>query len=854
MIFIWGWGYYFRRNILHVVDTCEHCNRHGPLACYDAIYFFNLYYLPIIPLGRKRVMRECPHCKYGSRTPYSKYRKIVTGELEPAIETLRDRPSDRESAVKALAITIQLCDKSGFERAEEVIGRQLKSDEAIAELIAIGLATFDEKERGEKSLLAALSSNNSPVIRRQLIYHYIRSNDPQMGTPHVRQLMDIEGESAVDVAIVQARVLQSSGRHSEVVSLLNDVRSRFPDTKSDEVARLRIDSGQLPDAARQAQTASAASMTPQTSRRGIIPALIFPAMLLIGFGLYVGFCLLGSPKHAYLVNGLDRPYGVVINGNTVELPAMTRVHMPASFGTTHIEPGSNAPSFEPFDLSIHPSFWGRPFYDDVHVVNPDGLAPIVWEEVGYAPENAPSALGGIPLSGYVSAGRLHYEFQDVDYIFETPPNRIESSRSGSPIKKSHLYLDSNFTPEEVVAALYRTQGVDEIAPYLRSVIVESPVSLKLWSLAAATIPQEELMPMLDAKRAARPVQVQAHRLWQSLMEVSTPDRDLATEYKRLLAAEPDNADLAYLLARVTDDPEESSALLQRAISGPRPSSFGHFGLAYRCLNEGRFEEALQHARAAEPGIRDDQMLKITELALMAVGDIAGLETHIRNRAFGREVDANAIVDLVRAIATHDRDAANRQLTEAKQIATSTWGVPYSDPSIFDIYTRGSRAIVEAADDRDVYIRQLKSSKSPEDKLQAALLEQDIDTVARLLDEDPSGVLKVNWTTNALAYILAMRSNRSDLAKTFLTTLTSIYGDGNSSMRRIAGWLRGREPPAIELIVHEMMPGSDAAVLSCAFAERFPDAADRFHALARRHNFELAFPRMLLNDLLAKTDK
>ncbi|MCB9855818.1 MAG: hypothetical protein H6818_09030 [Phycisphaerales bacterium] len=854
MIFIWGWGYFFRRNILHIVDTCSHCHRHGPLACYDAIYFFKLYYLPMIPLGRKRIMRECPHCKYGSTIPYSKYRKIVAGELEPAIETLRDKPSDRDSAVKALAITIQLCDKQGFERAEEVIGRSLKSDDHIAELIAVGFAMFDEKERVEKSLVTALSSNNSPVIRRQLIHHYLRSGDPQKATPHVQQLMDVEGESAVDVAIVQAQVLQSNGLHHDVVSLLDDVRNRFPETRSDEVMRLRYASSQMPAAAAPIVSAGAASLKPPKSPRGILPALIFPALLLIGFGIYVGFCMFGSPRHAYLVNGLDRHYSVVINGTTVEVPAMTRIHIPASFGTTHIEPGSGAPSFDPLDLSIDPGFWGRPFFDDVHVVNPDGLAPIIWEEVGYVPQNAPSTFGDVALSSYISAGRLHYTFQDVDYVFETPPSQIEMSSSRSTTKKSHLYLDSNLTPEDVIAGLYRTRGVEEIAPYLKKIIDASPVSLKLWTVASATIPEQELMPLLEEKCAVRPIRIQAHRLWQSLTEVTSPDRDLAAEYKRLLDADPDNGDLAYLLARVTDDPKEAVALLQRAVSGPRPSGFGHFGLAYHCLDEGRFDEALQHARAAERSTQDDQVGRLTETALLAVRDIAGFETHVRNRAFGREIDTDAIIDLVRAIATHDREAANLQLTDAKRIATSTWGVPYSDPSIFDMYTRGNRAIVEAADGRDAYIRLLKSQKVPADKLEAALLEQDLDTVVRILNDDRDGKLKLGWTTNALGYILAMRSNRPDLAESFMTTMTSIYGNGDARMRKIADWLSGNEPPETDRLAHEMVPGSDAAVVLCVFAARFPSAAVRYLALARRHNFELAFPRILLDDLLANTDE
>lgn len=59
MVVVWGWANFFRRNISFVTDYCEKCGRHGHLRCYDAVRCFTLYWIPIIPLGRRRVNREC---------------------------------------------------------------------------------------------------------------------------------------------------------------------------------------------------------------------------------------------------------------------------------------------------------------------------------------------------------------------------------------------------------------------------------------------------------------------------------------------------------------------------------------------------------------------------------------------------------------------------------------------------------------------------------------------------------------------------------------------------------------------------------------------------------------------------
>src|SRR4051812_16732236 len=50
-----GTWYYGKRHIHTYDGTCQFCGQVGPLASYDTTLFFVVVFLPVIPLGRKRI-------------------------------------------------------------------------------------------------------------------------------------------------------------------------------------------------------------------------------------------------------------------------------------------------------------------------------------------------------------------------------------------------------------------------------------------------------------------------------------------------------------------------------------------------------------------------------------------------------------------------------------------------------------------------------------------------------------------------------------------------------------------------------------------------------------------------------
>ena len=57
-----GTHYYGRknRNVRHGV--CRSCGAEGPLESYDTRLWFVVVFIPVIPLGRKRIIDQCSRC------------------------------------------------------------------------------------------------------------------------------------------------------------------------------------------------------------------------------------------------------------------------------------------------------------------------------------------------------------------------------------------------------------------------------------------------------------------------------------------------------------------------------------------------------------------------------------------------------------------------------------------------------------------------------------------------------------------------------------------------------------------------------------------------------------------------
>jgi hypothetical protein len=58
-----GTWYHGKSNVFRDYGQCDSCGREVILSSYDTTLYFVVIFVPLIPLGKKRVIWQCPVCK-----------------------------------------------------------------------------------------------------------------------------------------------------------------------------------------------------------------------------------------------------------------------------------------------------------------------------------------------------------------------------------------------------------------------------------------------------------------------------------------------------------------------------------------------------------------------------------------------------------------------------------------------------------------------------------------------------------------------------------------------------------------------------------------------------------------------
>src|SRR5690348_7010045 len=75
--------------------ACEHCHRQAKLQNYETRLWFTVFFVPVIPLGRRQILSYCPCCTWHRALPLAQWQKITQeaiGESAAKWDENRDDP------------------------------------------------------------------------------------------------------------------------------------------------------------------------------------------------------------------------------------------------------------------------------------------------------------------------------------------------------------------------------------------------------------------------------------------------------------------------------------------------------------------------------------------------------------------------------------------------------------------------------------------------------------------------------------------------------------------------------------------------------------------------------------------
>jgi predicted Zn-dependent protease len=824
-----GTWYYGKGRIHRRKGTCSYCNRVGELESYDTTLYFVVLFLPIIPMGSKRVLEACPHCRKHRALSLKKWEAIKAQDIARLLEQLEKDPDDRNNVMAAIGLAVSYQDEGLFDKLAGTLASHRRDDAAIQSQLGAAFGYFSRHPEAEAAYRASLAVEDNPSVRQQLALALLKQDRPEDSVPYLQHVLDNKTQESAGLIFLIVEAYQAKGMHQEALAVMDQRAIAFPELEqSKDIQKQRKTSLRYLDSGKKVRSAylseSGKVGYQEGSWKAKVPRLVAPLLLAGILCWYLGTAIwLGYARKVHFVNGTSAPYTVSINGESRDLlPGVaTAIRVPEGEITTDL----NAPGLpvETIECHIETPFFSRPFANHTFVINPDRAAVIMWEEVEYAAKPPP----GTPPTRF-HLGKVLHAFEGIDYEFTPFPETVPLEK-GHSVKKTGISLLANLNSEARISVAERTLSPNEQIDYGKRLATLTPRDEISLYWVVSKLPDADALEFLKARLADRPLLVEWHRAYQHIMDRAHPEQNLVPEYKKNAAENSQNPDAIYLLARISDhDMDESDRLLRQAADASPPSAYALHALAYNALIQARFSEAVAWSEKAmrlapynvviNTGYRE---------ALSAAGKYDELISLLREdqNVPGRKV--TALMGIVGAY------AAKKDWAKADSVIEETMKTLQGRQVGGAQTLRAVLKSVICCAKKDVpgYLAACPQD-SPAAPFMAALMRKNLKEAGELAARGGDSAIN----QHALVYIAANKAGNKELAKAEWSRLLEVLKKSGARNRRVAELLSADKSFNADTFCRLPSEISQKRVLLVVAALRYPGEKKKFLELARKLDF------------------
>lgn len=597
-----GTWYYGQRNIHRLQGVCSQCGAANTLESYDTTLYFVVFLIPVLPLARKRILEKCSSCSRHQVLPLKEWERIKSEAVHEALEKLRQDPHNRETILQGIGVAASFQDEELFEKLSGVTATDRTDDAAIQAALGGAYGYFARHQEAAAAYVLSLKVDDNPQVREQLGLTFLRLGDPERAAGCFQHILDEADPEKAWMPYQLVVAYQSKGMHTEALELLDRMLEKFPQLASDKaIQKLRKIS--VRDAGRNRPVGQSILQEGRKSGThtgsalgGWIPKLVLPLLILSFLGWHTWQSLtLANARPMYIINGSSVAYDVKLNDTAYHLPAGSTQSITLPEGVITIAP-ANGTAIEPAEVRYESTFFARPYDSTQIIINPDRLAILVQETTTYSEihltDDPPGTyFVGLPL----------YEFRHIDYVFLDFPAKMKVKK-GQTLTRNRLGIVPQTTDQSRVEAIAGANlGLPKEIEYARRWLLLAPENAMALAFFNGVTPITDALPFLKSRLADRPLNVEWHRLTQTLRQRSgEPEAALRPEYTRLVDELRRDPDALYLLARVSE-PDVAKRLLQEAIDSGKPAERAHYALGYRHFTNAEYTAAVAEMEKA-PGL------------------------------------------------------------------------------------------------------------------------------------------------------------------------------------------------------------------------------------------------------------
>lgn len=848
-----GTHYYGKRNVQKRPGACRSCGRTVQLESYDTRLWFVVFFIPVIPLGRKHIIDACPACRRHYVSDLQKWETARRLEVSEAMDKYRSNPTP-ENAIAAHQHMLSFHQVPEATEFEKTMLAQFADNAKVYAYLGSAQEHLGRLDQAIASYKRALDLRSDlPEARVGMARGYIREgrlDDARRMLGFLEKTGSAQLYSLEPLDILAA-AYQSASRHQEAVDLFTRLIEELPKIAEHPGFRKRVKQSEkalgryqsiLPKqkfSFKRLFEVRGAGGRPIATARALLVLGMVAAAVILGFAISNEY--IRHHRKLYLVNGYKVPATVQISG-VGEIRNLVGVReFPIPEG--HFHAVITGPVRQELDFDVRDTYLNRWFGDPLWLINVGGGALLAVTEATYSQNPQPPTIS-------FNTGRTFEQFTTVTHPFTRLPEsiQVESGETRTLVQLDLFKGDA----DDVFTYYERKRNAGEAFSFAETWLGTHPddgILLMTYTRAAEHEKQNSRADsFLRSGLTNRPVRIEWHRAYQTLHDHRSQHAALVTEYDCLLRAEPTNSALLYLRGRLETDRSVARDYFKRAADADPRNAFAEYALAYDRIAAGDWDSAKPLiARAAELKPDESGFARFYFLARLATGEAPALEQEARHTLNlpGHALDYLTVMQLVDSLVTQGKqDEAVQTCNKFINLVRANDGSS-ADPELngfqyHTLYAVGDFDHLKSAAQSD-------STRTGRTALTVALLEQGHpDEAAKIL---PGDLDEEDNELFSFAFAVLYRQNgNADAAATWRSRGIEALLHSNADAAHAAAVLqRGMPPTRAEAESFILYPQVKAMVLAMLLQE-YPQARADLADLALKSNAELGFPSHLVHRL------
>ena len=521
-----GTQIYGRQRLLTRRGECELCGAPADLQSYDCTNYFVIFFIPIIPLGKLRLLDHCSVCQRWHQLKRKDWEQQKDKALSKVLASLKQDPHDPEAINDALATSASFQDESILLQFKD-LAADFPQNAELQLTLANCLSMFARHDEAIDAYQRSLEAHDCQGTREQLAVELLRMKKAAQAEANLSHIWSGDDPDSIGLGILLIEGYQAVADHEAAMSRMDRLEQTYPHLVEDkDFQKFRKQAAKH----RKKGTAVRETTLVSTSTKGFdhegasakIAIYIAPVLAVLVLTLYCGYAAWkGRHQEVFLVNGLNQPYTAAINGKSRSLDANSWQKISLVEGDVVVSVADQELWIPEHTVRIQTPFISRPFANRTFVLNPDRLALIANEEVLYG-ENTDQR----EPEYQIAVGQLLYEFTGIDYVFQEAPDEV-TVENGFAVRDVLRHVDtSQWTGLEIVDELLSFSGPEVTREYLLRRLQLNADSPSCVAGLKNTMTAEEYLELVRSRLDEKPTQVAWHLVYQDTMQRVEPEYDL----------------------------------------------------------------------------------------------------------------------------------------------------------------------------------------------------------------------------------------------------------------------------------------------------------------------------------------